>query len=129
MRSLYLLDMNGQRLAEYLIIENRVIAIPSFAMMDIVAQDAMAPIAQIGRPGWRTDPLNFAGYLVSVAAAHKDDPRLALTIQTGHIEPGGMYEDARLNHELTADALAKVLGLPVDQVREKLRNHLSFPDA
>lgn len=124
MRSLVMTDLNRQRLAEFLIIEDAVIAIPTFALMHMIEADQSAPIAD-ARPGRRWHMTSFLTYLVSVAASFTDG--LCPTIEAG---PGSsMYYLAQLNRKVTASKLADVLGMDREAVREALRDHLTFPDA
>lgn len=125
MRSLTMSDMNRQRLAEFLIIEDQaVITIPSFALMHLAEADQSAPIAS-AMPGRRWTMKGFLAWLVSVAASYTDG--LCPEIESG---PGStMFHTALLNRHVTATALANVLEMTTDEARDALRDHLTFPDA
>lgn len=114
-KSLIMTDANGQRLAEFLVMDEIVISIPSFALMHITENDQSAPIGA-ARPGRRWQIDFFIRYLVDVCAQYKHEP-LVPSID-------GVILDTLVN----AGSLARLTGNSVEYVREVLANHLTFPD-
>lgn len=121
-RSLRMLDANGQKLAEFLIIDERVISIPSFCLMHLIENDYSQALAR-AMPGRRWQLDYFVRYLIDVCAQYKNDPFPPM-IESAN----DGYVGFNLDGHVDCRALADLVGVMDERVRGILRNHLTFPD-
>jgi len=126
-RSLRLIDVNGQNLAEILMPEDMgtgsVILMPTFGMYVHAQQDQSRPHVRTGPA--RMPARYFLEYLSAIAAAAPDDHRLGLTL--GGLGADGQYHEFDLARTMQADDLAAVTGISLEGVRSFLSSHLTFP--
>lgn len=121
-RSLRMLDANGQKLAEFLIIDERVISIPSFCLMHLIENDYSQALAR-AMPGRRWQLDYFVRYLIDVCAQFKNES-FSPFIESSNDGYVGFNLDGRVD----CRALADLVGVADETVRQILINHLTFPD-
>lgn len=125
-RSLHLVDVNGQNLAEILMPENvngdMVLLMPRFGMFAHAQIDASLPHVRNGP--YRMTAESFLGYLAGIAANSPEDLRLGMTLEgTG---PDKMHHVVVLARSMQADEIAALTGIALDDVRHFLACHLTF---
>jgi hypothetical protein len=125
-RSIRLVDVNGANLAEILmpdsVKDEPSLLMPTMGMYFAAQENHSQPFVRTGphRMHWRS----FLAYLAGIAAAAPDDSRLSLVLEGAG--PDGQYQNVLLARTMQADDLTAVTGIPLDDVREFLANHLSF---
>ncbi len=126
-RSLRLTDANAMCLAEILmpdyLTDQPVLLMPTMGMYHAAQADQSQPFVRTGPH--RMIARSFLAYLAGIAAAAPADHRLALHLSGIGLD--GQYYDVGLARNMQADDLAMLTCIPLDDVREFLANHMTFP--
>ena len=123
MNTIFLADVNRCHLAQFIDVgHGQILGFPTTAGFSLYQRDVGDP--RWVPPGILMTPEGFLGFLARVAATDKGDGTHCTVYTSG----GPAYSEVHLTRTMKAGDLAKLTGYDIDEVRQFLREHLTFGD-